>query len=57
MLQFFAKKINKIRDSIGVYVKSHKNLKMVGDLTFRSPDFRIKKIKKKNKNKKKETKK
>lgn len=41
------KKVTYIRDSIGIYVKSHKNLKMVGDLTFKSADFRITKIRKK----------
>lgn len=42
------KKVKKIRDSIGIYVKSHKKVKMVGDMTFRSADFRIIKVKKKN---------
>lgn len=41
------KKIKGIRNSIGIYVKSHKNVKMVGDLTFKSSDFRIIKVKRK----------
>ena len=40
------KKIKVIRNSIGIYIKSHKNVKMVGDLTFKSSDFRIIKTKK-----------
>ena len=41
------KKIKSIRNSIGIYVKSHKNVKMVGDMTYKSADFRIIKSKKK----------
>ena len=41
------KKIKGIRNSIGIYIKSHKKVKMIGDLTFNSSDFRIIRIKKK----------
>ena len=40
------KKIKSIRNSIGIYVKSHKNVKMIGDLTFKSSEFKIVKKKK-----------
>ncbi len=39
-------KIKSIRNSIGIYVKSHKNVKMIGDLTFKSSKFKIVKKKK-----------
>lgn len=41
------KKIKGIRNSIGIYIKSHKKVKMIGDLTFKSSDFRIIRIKNK----------
>ena len=40
------KKVKSIRNSIGIYVKSHKTVKMIGDLTFKSSEFKIVKKKK-----------
>ena len=41
------RKIKGIRNSIGIYIKSHKKVKMIGDLTFNISDFRIIRIKNK----------